>query len=336
MRCTVHVDAGYLYSALATRSTGSSNRAAVSVNEQALIAHLIELATSDSGLRILRVLWYDAARNGIPDPHQRQIGMVDNVKLRMGRLNTFGDQKGVDLRLGLDLVSLGHNRAAEVSYLLSGDDDLTEAVTDAQDLGLQIKLLTIPSGINPTYGVAANLSLAADGAVALDPAVLDDIVTRTTRPAPPAPSVQPGELEQPATPAPKVSAPSGNRPRIPVIPPAPVLPPLPDPAPPTPATSAPAAVAVPVYSSVTGSVGYLTDTDLLTTDLVAEVAESVYRVWADTADSDEVKRLQQARPNIPPTIDRILLTDLVTRSGRPEIPTWARYALREAFWTAAS
>ena len=334
MRCTVHVDAGYLYSALATRSTGSSNRAAITVDEQALIGHLIELATSDSGLRILRVLWYDAARNGIPDHHQRQIGMVDNVKLRMGRVNAFGDQKGVDLRLGLDLVSLGHNRAAEVAYLLSGDDDLTEAVADAQDLGLQIKLLTIPSGTNPTYGVAANLSLAADGAVALDPAVLDDIVARTARPAPAAPSVQPGELEQTAALAPKAPVPSGNRPRIPVIPPVPAQPALTDTGASAPAPAAPAA-AVPVYSSVTGSVGYLTDTDLLTPDLVAEVAESVYRVWAETADSDEVKRLQQARPNIPPTIDRILLTDLVTRSGRPEIPTWARYALREAFWMAA-
>lgn len=61
MRFSIHIDAGYLYAALATRETGSSNRAAIRVDEAKLIHALVELAAQDSGMRPLRVLWYDAA-----------------------------------------------------------------------------------------------------------------------------------------------------------------------------------------------------------------------------------------------------------------------------------
>jgi hypothetical protein len=328
MRCTVHVDAGYLYAALATRVTGSANRAAITVNEPALVQQLIQLATADSGVRILRILWYDAAKNGIPDPHQRQIGLINSVKLRMGRINAFGEQKGVDLRLGLDLVSLGHNRAAEVAYLISGDDDLTEAVTDAQDLGLQDKLLTIPAGDGRPHAVAANLSLAVDGTLPIPTDVLDQLVTRAARPAPVA--------ARPAAETPVMASarrgPAVIPTRPPVIPPAPTLirPPV------LVASEGPDTGPIPVYSSTTGSTPAVTvGPGLLSEELIAEVAQSVFEVWAGTADTDELERLQEGRPNVPPAIDRILLTDMVTRSGRTEIPTWARFALREAFWAAA-
>ena len=332
MRCTVHVDAGYLYAALATRVTGSANRAAITVDEQALVQQLIELVTSDSGMRILRVLWYDAAKNGVPDPYQRQIGLIDSVKLRMGRINTFGEQKGVDLRLGLDLVSLGHNRAAEVAYLISGDDDLTEAVTDAQDLGLQVKLLTIPAGDGRPHAVAANLSLAVDGMVPIPTDTLDQLVTRAGRPTASS-RVDVAIVEQP----PARSSPPVIPPRPPVVPPATAGPP-----PTTPPTAAPATEnadprPIPVYSSTTGGPANSTTAhSLLSGELITEVAQSVIDVWAGTADADEIEQLLQGRPNVPPAIDRILLTDLVTRSGRSEIPTWARFALREAFWAAAT
>ncbi len=98
VRFSIHVDAGYLYGALATRETGSSNRDAITVDEAVLIRDLVQ-AADDSGATLLRVLWYDAGRNG------------------------------------LDLRSMSITRAVEVAYVISGDDDLTEAVTDAQDQG---------------------------------------------------------------------------------------------------------------------------------------------------------------------------------------------------------
>lgn len=78
--------------------------------------------------------------------------------------------------------ALGHNRSAEVAYLISGGDDLTEAVTDAQDLGLHVKLLKIPAGDSRPHAVAANLSLSVDGMVPIPTDALDQLVTRAVRP----------------------------------------------------------------------------------------------------------------------------------------------------------
>ena len=67
--------------------------------------------------------------------------MLPRVKLRLGRLSYTGEQKGVDLRIGLDLVMHARNQAVDVMYLVSGDDDLTEAVEEVQGHGIPVILL---------------------------------------------------------------------------------------------------------------------------------------------------------------------------------------------------
>ncbi len=69
---------------------------------------------------VLRVHWYDSARNGVPDARQERIGELSKVKLRLGRFGVNGEQKGVDLRIGLDLV-------AYEFFLVSSSNDLDEA-----------------------------------------------------------------------------------------------------------------------------------------------------------------------------------------------------------------
>ena len=132
--CAVHVDVGYLLASAATFVTGSSLRRGIAVDYPTLIARLVEQAETDSGLPLLRVNWYDsgARPGGMPDYQQDEIGLLSRVKLRLGRLSYSGDQKGVDIRIGLDLAIQGRNRVADVVYLVSGDDDLTEAVEEAQ------------------------------------------------------------------------------------------------------------------------------------------------------------------------------------------------------------
>jgi len=335
VRCSVHIDVGYLYAALATLATGSANRAAINVDVPGLVKDLIDLATQDSGLRLLRVLWYDAAQDGLPDQFQRRIGLIDSVKLRMGRINPFGEQKGVDLRLGLDLVSLGVNRAVEVAYLVSGDDDLTEAVTDAQDLGLQIKLVTVPgSADGRPMAVAANLSLAVDGVMTIPDAVIAKNVSRATR-APRAP--EPSPPTQPTIPAPTPGA-TQSRPTpgsVPVIPPGPRPTVNPQTPPPRPAVVPPAPSPAPVYTSATGS-STNTGTAVIGQDLIDQVARSVFEVWATTATPEDLTLLKASRPNVPSQIDRILLADLVNLSGVYDIPSYARFGLRDAFWTVVT
>src|SRR5690625_7570951 len=74
--CSLYVDVGYLLASAATRVTGTSLRNGIHVDYGALIEGLIEQAQEISGLPILRVHWYDSARDGLPDDQQQRIGML--------------------------------------------------------------------------------------------------------------------------------------------------------------------------------------------------------------------------------------------------------------------
>src|SRR5207244_1283651 len=82
----------------------------------------------------------DGAASQIATPEQLAIGNLDNVKVRLGRL-TPGGQKGVDTLIVLDLTTLAREKAIDTAFLLSGDDDLREAVIVAQHSGVRVVLL---------------------------------------------------------------------------------------------------------------------------------------------------------------------------------------------------
>lgn len=176
--CAVYVDVGYLLASAATRVTGSSLRSGIEVDYPGLIAGLVAQVEADSGLPLLRVNWYDSGSRsgGQPDYHQDQIGLLPRIKLRLGRLSYAGEQKGVDVRLGLDLALQGRARVADVVYLVSGDDDLTEAVEEAQSAGVQVVLLSVPRHDGQGYAVSKHLRRAADGEQPIDAKIIDSCV----------------------------------------------------------------------------------------------------------------------------------------------------------------
>ena len=182
----IYVDVGYLLAAAATRVTGTSLRRGVQVEHPELIRSLIARAEEDCGLPLLRVNWYDsgARPGGMPDFTQDEIGLLPRVKLRLGRLSHAGEQKGVDLRIGLDLATHGRNRVVDVIYLVSGDDDLTEAVEEAQGHGVQVILLAVPGRDGKPHGVARHLQRAADGLVLLSGEDIDQAVRSRAIPEP--------------------------------------------------------------------------------------------------------------------------------------------------------
>jgi uncharacterized LabA/DUF88 family protein len=182
--CAVYVDAGYLIAAAATRVTGTSLRSSVNVDHDVLIAKLAAYAESQSGLPLLRVHWYDASREGVIEPTHERIGLLPRVKVRLGRTGYDGEQKGVDLRIGLDLVGHARNGAVEVMYLVSGDDDLTEAVEEAQVHGVQVMILGVPTNSGGAHGVSRHLHRASDGLELVDGALIDDAVKAAISRAP--------------------------------------------------------------------------------------------------------------------------------------------------------
>lgn len=145
-RSAIFVDAGYLLAAGGSLTCGTSSRAAFSCDYGGLADKLSGWVEEHNGGRFktLRTYWYDGAVNAVPTSDHEEIGGLPYVKVRLGRL-IRGEQKGVDALIYRDLMTLARERAIACAYLLSGDEDLREGVVAAQDMGVQVVLLGIPS-----------------------------------------------------------------------------------------------------------------------------------------------------------------------------------------------
>ena len=144
----VFVDAGYLLAWGADMCIGArAPRTAICYDHRPLIAALVAHCGPLCSREMLRVYWYDGAPGHVPSAEHIAIGQEDGVKVRLGRL-TGREQKGVDTLIVLDLTTLARERAISYAFLLSGDEDLREAVVVAQQLGVRVFVL----GLTPTAG----------------------------------------------------------------------------------------------------------------------------------------------------------------------------------------
>ncbi len=143
-RVAVFADAGYLYAGGSTAISGSSKkRQELTLDVPACVQYLIQQAEQLSGLKLLRIYWYDGAISSRLSTDQQLLAASDNVKLRLGIVNTFGEQKGVDAKIVTDLADLARNRAISEAVLLGGDEDLRIGMELAQQYGVRVHLLTI-------------------------------------------------------------------------------------------------------------------------------------------------------------------------------------------------
>ena len=328
----IFVDAGFLLAIGGQHMVGTSLRSAFRVDYERLVEGIAATAREDSSLPVLRTYWYDASRDGLFTDHHKRIGMVDGVKVRLGRISYSGEQKGVDLRLALDLVGLARSGAVSVVYLVSGDDDLAEAVEEAQDLGVQVKLIGLrqPETRIGLASVAEHLALCVDGITELPAELLRKTFSRTvTQGSMPGPGVHAiagtttarpeGTPVRPQRPVPGPSPAHipANTGQLPYVPPAgPQL----------------------VHSSskenaalATGGASEASDSALLRA--VGEVGASVADNWFVNTTQRELTELQADRPLLPPEIDRVLLKDCAQQIGewKTDIQV-VRRALRASFW----
>ena len=165
-RYALLVDAGYLYAAAGQLVLGTAARRTFRVAAEPLIAALLARAKARVSGDLLRMYWYDAARDRVPTVEQRQIAALPHVKVRLGNLNSAGQQKGVDAQVRLDLEVLARHRAVSDVVLLAGDEDMVPAVEAAQAYGVRVHVW----GVEPPYGVnqAERLVWEADTVDQLD------------------------------------------------------------------------------------------------------------------------------------------------------------------------
>jgi uncharacterized LabA/DUF88 family protein len=217
-RYAVIVDVGYIYAAAGELLFNTTSRRDFRVDADKLISALTRHADSLIRGELLRVYWYDAARDRVPTIDQRVIAQMAWVKLRLGNLNARGQQKGVDAQIRADMEALARHRAITDAVLIAGDEDMVPAVEAAQAFGVRVHLW----GVEPPFGTnqAERLVWEADTVEILDRPFLEPYFTRQPVPAEqPAVGVQPsvpspaqlfGERERhvpPYRPAPKPAAP---------------------------------------------------------------------------------------------------------------------------------
>ena len=143
-RSAIFVDAGYLFAAGSTLLAGSKQpRHQIDFDAKAAVAALKEFLVTKVGNTLLRVYWYDGVTaKGLTSDHER-IAASNDIKLRLGLINSVGEQKGVDSLIVTDLVELARNGAMCDAILLAGDEDIRIGVQIAQSYGVRVHLLGI-------------------------------------------------------------------------------------------------------------------------------------------------------------------------------------------------
>lgn len=299
-RYAIMVDVGYIYAAAGELlfSAGSRREYRVDADKliQALTRHADELVRGE----LLRIYWYDAARDRVPTIDQRVIAQMALVKLRLGNLNARGQQKGVDAQIRADMEALARHRAITDAILVAGDEDMVPAVEAAQAFGVRVHLW----GIEPPYGTnqAERLVWESDTVEVLERSFVEPYFTRqpVAEPAATANASPLARITQAVSAKPNPAQVFGERhgPRPPARP-AIMLPPArlgPD------------------------------------RERVEIAGEHVAQKWILTRGEDNIRDLLPG-PILPPVIDKELLVDAEKELGLSlRAYQEAREWLRDAFW----
>ena len=296
-RYAVMVDVGYIYAAAGELLFGTSARRDFRVDAVGLISSITKYADESFRGELLRVYWYDAARDRVPTIDQRVVAQMAWVKLRLGNLNARGQQKGVDANIRADMEALARHRAITDAVLIAGDEDMVPAVEAAQAYGVRVHLW----GIEPPYGTnqAERLVWESDTVDVLDVGFLRPYFTRN--PVPEQPRPDPAA----ATPTPaQIFGERHNR------------------------MTAPIPMVRGSHISATGPLPKLGPDRRH----VEEAGEHVAHKWILTRGQDNIRDLLPG-PILPPVIDKELLVEAEKELGQSLRPYQeAREWLRDAFW----
>jgi uncharacterized LabA/DUF88 family protein len=307
-RYAIMVDVGYIYASAGELLFSAASRREYRVDADKLIQALTRHAEDHVRGELLRVYWYDAARDRVPTIDQRVIAQMPWVKLRLGNLNARGQQKGVDAQIRADMEALARHRAITDAILVAGDEDMVPAVEAAQAFGVRIHLW----GVEPPYGTnqAERLVWESDTVDVLERSFVEPFFTRQLSPEPtPAAAAEPGPVRSGQTAAAQTvqGAPS------------------------------PAQVFGERHSSRQFSrpfpIPHLPSARLgPDRERVEEAGEHVAQKWILTRGEDNIRDLLPG-PILPPVIDKELLVDAEKELGLSlRAYQEAREWLRDAFW----
>lgn len=147
-RYAVFVDAGYLFAQGSRLIAGERQlREHLCLDIGAAVTALIDTAKKLSGHELLRIYWYDGGRGGTRTPAQDELADAPDVKLRLGQINSRGQQKGVDALIVTDVIDLARRKAIADAVLVTGDEDIRVGVVLAQQEGVRVHLIGIGDAV---------------------------------------------------------------------------------------------------------------------------------------------------------------------------------------------
>jgi uncharacterized LabA/DUF88 family protein len=141
-RCALFVDAGYLLADGAMAVHGTRHRETVAWDFAGLLQLLSNLGRERTGMPLLRCYWYEATVEGRRSTEHEALADLPGLKLRVGRIRP-GRREGVDTEIHRDLMTLARNKAIADAVVVSGDEDLAQIITDAQDLGVRVTVVHV-------------------------------------------------------------------------------------------------------------------------------------------------------------------------------------------------
>ena len=90
-------------------------------------------------LSLVRIFFYDAELSPERKSLLDTIGKINYVTLRLGRVRESGgkpiEQKGVDVLMAIDLITKAFRNQFDIAVVITGDDDLLDAVKTVKDTG---------------------------------------------------------------------------------------------------------------------------------------------------------------------------------------------------------
>lgn len=165
-RVAVFIDGSNFYNGL------RDNLGRMDVDFYRLGQVLADLAGGD----LLRIYYYNAKVDPEydPDNHEKQqrflthLSHTPYVTLRLGKLvyyqvrgedssrKHYAVEKGLDVKLAIDLVRLSVNRACDIAVIVSGDKDLAEIVDYGKEMGIEVVSAFFARGLSEALATRAD------------------------------------------------------------------------------------------------------------------------------------------------------------------------------------
>ena len=180
-RFAILVDAEYLYAEGGMVCCNSPDRQEILLYGLGANDFLSGLAGDLCDVPPLRTYWYDTSSDGTPTPAQQLVATLPNMKLRLQAADPRASVSPVTTAIQRDLTVLARERAVCDIFILTADEQLLDNISEVQDTGVRVTLLTITSRDSKKLH-SARLAHEADDVVKLTKDELSRFIRRRRAP----------------------------------------------------------------------------------------------------------------------------------------------------------